>query len=123
MTASDWLYMALLVTATALTRSTLVLLGSRISLPPRIDSALRYAPACALSAILLPPLLTTAPGPAHRLAGQRATLGGGRHHGGHVAEPQHVAGHRLWNGRLLAVPGDRCASLRSEFGIGRLYSY
>ena len=62
MTASDWLYMALLVTATALTRSTLVLLGSRISLPPRIDSALRYAPACALSAILLPPLLTTAQG-------------------------------------------------------------
>ena len=62
MTASDWLYMVLLVTATALTRSTLVLLGNRISLPPRVESALRFAPACALSAILLPQLLTTAQG-------------------------------------------------------------
>lgn len=62
MSANDWLYMALLVTATALTRSTLVLLGSSVSLPPRLDSALRYAPACALSAILLPQLLTTAQG-------------------------------------------------------------
>jgi branched-subunit amino acid transport protein len=61
-TANDWLYMALLVTATALTRSTLVLLGNSLSLPPRVDAALRYAPACALSAILLPQLLTTAQG-------------------------------------------------------------
>ena len=62
MTASDWLYMGLLVTATALTRSTLVLLGNSLNLPPRVDAALRYAPACALSAILLPQLLTTAQG-------------------------------------------------------------
>jgi branched-subunit amino acid transport protein len=56
MTSRDWIYLLLLVAATALTRSTLVVLGGRIRLSPRIDAALRYAPACALSAILLPQL-------------------------------------------------------------------
>jgi branched-subunit amino acid transport protein len=62
MTANNWLYLLLLVAATALTRSTLVLLGSRIRLPQRLDAALRYAPACALSAILLPQLAMSASG-------------------------------------------------------------
>jgi branched-subunit amino acid transport protein len=56
MTANDWIYLLLLVAATAVTRSTLVLLGSRIRMPERLDAALRFAPACALSAILLPQL-------------------------------------------------------------------
>ena len=62
MTANDWIYLLLLVAATAVTRSTLVLLGSRIRLPERLDAALRYAPACALSAILLPQLAMSAQG-------------------------------------------------------------
>jgi branched-subunit amino acid transport protein len=56
MTANDLIYLLLLVVATAVTRSTLVLLGSRIRMPERLDAALRFAPACALSAILLPQL-------------------------------------------------------------------
>lgn len=64
MTASDWIYALLLVLATAISRSTLVVLGARLRLPPRIDSALRFAPACALAAILAPQLLLT---PAQKL--------------------------------------------------------
>jgi branched-subunit amino acid transport protein len=53
-TLSDWIYALLLVLATAISRSTLVVMGARLRLPPRLDSALRFAPACALAAILAP---------------------------------------------------------------------
>jgi branched-subunit amino acid transport protein len=58
-TLSDWIYALLLVLATAISRSTLVVMGARLRLPPRVDSALRFAPACALAAILAPQLLLT----------------------------------------------------------------
>ncbi len=62
MSAYDWLIAAILVIATAITRSTLVVLGNRIQIAPRVEAALRFAPACALSAILAPPLLANAQG-------------------------------------------------------------
>lgn len=62
MNSRDWLYALLLIVATALTRATLVVLGHRVRIAPRIGDALRFAPACALSAILVPSLLTTSQG-------------------------------------------------------------
>lgn len=52
-----WLIIALLTLATVLTRSSLFLLGGKINLPPRIQHALRYAPAAALAAIVVPDLV------------------------------------------------------------------
>ena len=43
--------------ATFLTRSGLHLLGDRLQIPPQVEAALRYAPACALAAILTPDLV------------------------------------------------------------------
>ena len=39
------------------TRSSFLLLGDRVSLPERIRHGLRYAPACALAALILPQLV------------------------------------------------------------------
>jgi branched-subunit amino acid transport protein len=52
-----WLVIVLLTCATALTRSTFIMLGARITIAPRIQEALRYAPACALAAIIVPDIL------------------------------------------------------------------
>lgn len=52
-----WLVVLLLVVATAVSRCSLWLVGHRINLPPRVQEALRYAPACALAAIIVPDLL------------------------------------------------------------------
>lgn len=57
-----WLVALLLIIATALTRSVLVLLGHRVRLPRRLHDALLYAPACALSAIVVPTLIVTQDG-------------------------------------------------------------
>lgn len=43
--------------ATLIARSTLLLLGSALRLPPAVESALRFAPACALAAIIVPSLV------------------------------------------------------------------
>ena len=43
--------------ATFVTRSALLLFGSSLLLPPALEAALRYAPACALAAIIVPDLL------------------------------------------------------------------
>jgi branched-subunit amino acid transport protein len=43
--------------ATAATRSSFWLIGHRITIPPRVQEMLRYAPACALAAIIAPDLL------------------------------------------------------------------
>jgi branched-subunit amino acid transport protein len=57
----DWLYLALacagLTAATLLTRGSFFMLPSRWQLPPRLERALRYAPACALAAIIAPEVL------------------------------------------------------------------
>lgn len=54
-----WLTIILLTLATLLTRSSLFLLGHAVKLPPRVQHALRYAPAAALAAIVAPDLLMT----------------------------------------------------------------
>lgn len=52
-----WLVVLLLFIATAVTRCTLWLVGHHINLPRRVLEALRYAPACAMAAIIVPDLL------------------------------------------------------------------
>jgi len=52
-----WLVIALLTLATLITRSTFWLIGHHITLPKRVNEALRFAPACALAAILIPDFL------------------------------------------------------------------
>ena len=48
------------VTLTALvTRMSFLVLGERARLPERLEGVLRYAPACALAAIVVPDLLTS----------------------------------------------------------------
>lgn len=50
------LYLALVIAGltlvTVLTRSFFLLLGDQVTLPPRIRHGLRYAPACALAALV-----------------------------------------------------------------------
>lgn len=56
-TAYLWLGIALLALSTVLTRSGMLLIGERLRLPVRFSAALRYAPACALTAIIVPDLM------------------------------------------------------------------
>ena len=51
------LVVAGLTLVTVATRSSFLLLGDRVSLPERIRHGLRYAPACALAALILPQLV------------------------------------------------------------------
>ncbi len=46
-----------LVAATLAARVTLLVVGEKLRLGPRAEAALRYAPACALAALLVPALL------------------------------------------------------------------
>lgn len=52
-----WLTIILLTLATILTRSSFFFLGHAVKLPPKIQHALRYAPAAALAAIVVPDLV------------------------------------------------------------------
>jgi branched-subunit amino acid transport protein len=58
-TFNIWLTIVLITIATVITRSSFFILGDRVKLPPRVQHALRYAPAAALAAIVAPDLLTT----------------------------------------------------------------
>jgi branched-subunit amino acid transport protein len=55
-----WITIFALVLATAITRSSFWLVGHHITIPPRVQEMLRYAPGCALAAIIAPELLMTA---------------------------------------------------------------
>jgi branched-subunit amino acid transport protein len=55
--ASLWLIFILLGLATTLPRASFIVLGNRFSLPPTLQRALRYAPAAALAAIVVPDVL------------------------------------------------------------------
>ena len=55
-----WLTIGALAVATAVTRSCFWLIGHHITIPRRIQDMLRYAPACALAAIVAPDLLLDA---------------------------------------------------------------
>lgn len=60
MSATDvWLTIFLLTLATILTRSSFFFLGHAVKLPEKVQHALRYAPAAALAAIVVPDLVLT----------------------------------------------------------------
>lgn len=52
-----WLTILLLTLGTIITRGSFFLLGHAVKLPPKVQHALRYAPAAALAAIVAPDLL------------------------------------------------------------------
>jgi branched-subunit amino acid transport protein len=52
-----WAVIAVMAVATAATRSSFWLVGHHITIPKRVQEILRYAPACALAAIIAPDLL------------------------------------------------------------------
>ncbi len=58
----SWLYMLIaiagLTVVTVATRASFFMLPSQVQLPSRVERALRYAPACALAAIVAPGVLT-----------------------------------------------------------------
>jgi branched-subunit amino acid transport protein len=57
-----WAVIAVMVVATGATRCAFWLIGHHITLPKRVQEMLRYAPACALAAIIAPDLLLGAQG-------------------------------------------------------------
>lgn len=64
MTSSEiWLTILGMSVVTLLARTGFYILPERFQLPPRIQRGLRYAPACALMAIIVPDLLLTHGGP------------------------------------------------------------
>lgn len=52
-----WVTIAGLTLLTVAMRNVFLVLGQRVPLPPRLLHALRYAPACALVAVILPELV------------------------------------------------------------------
>lgn len=60
-----WITIGVLVVATAATRSSFWLIGHHITIPKRVQEMLRFAPACALAAIVAPDLLLGAKGGLH----------------------------------------------------------
>ncbi|HJV83965.1 MAG TPA: AzlD domain-containing protein [Noviherbaspirillum sp.] len=52
-----WVTIGFLTIATILTRSSFFFLGHAVKLPPKVQHALRYAPAAALAAIVAPDLV------------------------------------------------------------------
>lgn len=60
-----WATIIVLALSTAITRSGFWLVGHKVAIPPRIQDMLRYAPACALAAIIGPDLLLDGGGEVH----------------------------------------------------------
>jgi branched-subunit amino acid transport protein len=54
-----WIAVILLTLATILTRGSFFMLGNAVKLPPKVQHALRYAPAAAMAAIVIPDLVST----------------------------------------------------------------
>ncbi|GGX92050.1 AzlD domain-containing protein [Massilia dura] len=52
-----WIVIVSLAIATAITRSGFWLVGHKVTIPKRVQEMLRYAPSCALAAIIAPDLL------------------------------------------------------------------
>jgi branched-subunit amino acid transport protein len=53
-----WVTIVLMTVVTVATRTVMIVFGDRIPLPERVQHALRFAPACALTALIAPELLT-----------------------------------------------------------------
>ena len=58
--AEIWITIGLMTLATILTRCSFFVFGHALRLPPRVQHALRYAPAAALAAIIAPDLVFNA---------------------------------------------------------------
>jgi branched-subunit amino acid transport protein len=71
-----WITIGALVIATAATRSSFWLVGHHITIPKRVQEMLRYAPACALAAIIAPDLLLGSTGQLHLDWGNYKLLAG-----------------------------------------------
>jgi branched-subunit amino acid transport protein len=56
--AEVWISIVLMTAVTVATRTVMLVFGDRIPLPERVQHALRFAPACALTALIAPELLT-----------------------------------------------------------------
>jgi branched-subunit amino acid transport protein len=75
-----WIALAGLGVVTVITRGFFLIAGERATLPDRIQRALRYAPAAALAAIVLPDVMswhghfTLSPGNAKLMAAVAATV-------------------------------------------------
>ena len=52
-----WVTIVALAVATAVTRSSFWMIGHHVTIAPRVQQMLRFAPACALAAIIAPDLL------------------------------------------------------------------
>lgn len=52
-----WIVIGLLALGTFLARATFWLVGHHMTIPDRVRQALRFAPACALAAVIVPDLL------------------------------------------------------------------
>jgi branched-subunit amino acid transport protein len=52
-----WLTIIFMTVANILTRSSFFLIGHAVKLPPKVQHALRYAPAVALAALVVPDLV------------------------------------------------------------------
>lgn len=72
-----WATIGALVLATALTRSSFWLVGHHLTIPPRIQAMLRFAPACALAAIVGPDILIDTGGQLHLSLGNPRLVAGG----------------------------------------------
>lgn len=71
-----WIVIVALAATTLLTRSGIALLGHRVALPRKVQEMLRFAPACALAAIVVPDLVLDHDGqPDLRLANPRLVAG------------------------------------------------
>ncbi len=57
-TLAVWITIAGLALVTVVTRNFFLVLGDSVRLPERVRHALRYAPACALTALIAPEVLT-----------------------------------------------------------------
>jgi branched-subunit amino acid transport protein len=60
-----WVVILVLGVATACTRSAFWLIGHKVTIPPRVQEMLRYAPACALAAIVFPDMVLGPQGDLH----------------------------------------------------------
>ena len=71
-----WAVIVALALTTAITRSGFWLIGHRVTIPPRVQGMLRYAPACALAAIIGPDLVLDSAGQIHFGLGNPKLLAG-----------------------------------------------
>ena len=70
-----WGAIAALILATVATRSVIWMIGHRVTIPKRVNEVLRYAPACALAAIIAPDLLLDGAGQLQSLSNPKLLAG------------------------------------------------